>query len=1499
MKKILLLFVFAIAGISLAQAQTTYYVTTSGDDINNNGLSWGTAFGTVQKALDAAVSGDEIWVAAGTYYPDEIDGTDSNDPDATFRLKSGVALYGGFVGTEAALADRPTPLALTILSGDIDKNDTNTDGNFVAETSADIQGTNAKSVVTGDGVDNTAILDGFTITAGDSRGTAFITDAGGGMFNTNSATPIVRNATFIGNVAKDGGGMFNDGSSPTVTNTIFSGNTAADDGGGMYNFASSPTVTNTTFIGNTANFNGGGMHNFISDPTITNTTFSGNTAANGGGMYNDRSDPTITITNTTFSGNTADDDGGGMYNFASSPTVTNTTFSGNSANRGGGIYHLNGTVTLQNSILWENAPQQIYNEADANNATFDITHTILQGGIGSVDLMERFGGTSIINDNGGNKSDDPQFITPVNPADAPTTAGNLRLKPTSPAINMGDNAADLDGTGAGTTTIADIATDLDGNPRIFPDAAAIVDMGAYEFSCDNLTFTNQIAYVDAAPGGDGSSWGTAFENLQDALYVACNCPGEVTEIWVAEGTYYPDEGIGQADDDRSSTFNLCPGVSLYGGFQGAGDDELSDADPAANKTILSGDIGTPGDNSDNALRVVTITDVGTNVTFDGFIVEGGNASTMGFSPSGGGIWIRAASFGVETSPTISRCVIRRNTALSQGGGIFITNASGTANVSIINCVFEENRAPLGGGLYANVNSSAGNTEVINSVFYNNTGELGGGIHVFTGEATIVNSTFFDNKLEDFPGFTPTNNITMPEGSAIHNRGAVTNIQNSIISGNETSQIANEPNIFDATLNIANSIVAGGAAGVADLPGFNINPGIPVSTINYDNATNKNVSPGFVNDTDPDGADDCWRTEDDGLALGTGSQAIDMGDDGFITEMMDITGAERFISMVDIGAYEFPCMVDGGDIAGDQTICENTAAAALASVAAGTGDGTISYRWEMSTTDCSSGFMTINGATGEMYDPGTLTQTTYFRRVTIATDGGTSCEAFSNCVTATVDENPPAATASDQTVCGSNVSDMVTLDGADPGSNTAQWSIVSGDGNGYFGGTPGTLTTNNPTDNFTGTRGVPYQLKYTIFSGNTCPDSETTIDIQFDDDPTPANAGPDQTGVSGVCGNEATLAATPATIGTGQWSITGLADGMGELTDPSDPATTFSGTPGQTYTLTWTTSNGVCFNSTDNVDIQFFATESADAGIDQNFCGLPANPVQLAAVAPGLGTGSWNIINNSGSGMISDVNNPNATYTPDASDLGKTVQLQWSVTGADPCPDTDDIVEITFANLVASVTSDPAVVCSGDMLMVNGNPMGGDGNYTHSWTGDGAAFLNMTDVATPTFSSNTPGNYVLNYKVTDNNMCMATASVTVRVSACELTISDPCACKDNATTLEDGQFDETVEIIAPSGETWSVTNATTGLFASNSPAPPMAPTAINYDFTEVSNNDGTSTYTLEGVHVDALGYSLTATNGNINRSVSNTCYYPNTMITGLDDFYCEDEEPVTLMGAVSR
>jgi len=143
---------------------------------SGNCSSWANAC-TLQTALANAVSGDEIWVKAGVHYPGA-----AGNRTATFTLKNGVALYGGFAGTETARDQRNWTTNKTILSGDIDKNDINTDGNYIAETWNDIQGENAYHVVTGSGTNSTAVLDGFIITAGKADGGYPPDVHGGGMY---------------------------------------------------------------------------------------------------------------------------------------------------------------------------------------------------------------------------------------------------------------------------------------------------------------------------------------------------------------------------------------------------------------------------------------------------------------------------------------------------------------------------------------------------------------------------------------------------------------------------------------------------------------------------------------------------------------------------------------------------------------------------------------------------------------------------------------------------------------------------------------------------------------------------------------------------------------------------------------------------------------------------------------------------------------------------------------------------------------------------------------------------------------------------------------------------------------------------------------------------------------------------------------------------------------------------------------------------------------------
>ncbi len=332
-------------------AGPTCYVDASASGANT-GNSWADAYTTVQDAL-ADPGCTEIWVAEGVYYPDEGSGQTNDDRTSTFQLQNGVALYGGFNGTETARSQRDPAANITILSGDIDKNDTNTDGNYIAETTADIQGNNAYHVVTGSGTNNTAVLDGFTITAGQANGQNANRHRGGGMYN-DGGSPTLNNVTFSGNLASRGGGMYNaNHCSPTLTNVTFSGNSVNHHGGGMYNENySSPALTDVTFSGNSA-FRGGGMYNGNhSSPALTDVTFSSNSAnRHGGGMYNGNySSPALT--DVTFSSNSANRHGGGMYNERGSPTLTNVTFSANSALRGGGMYDGNHSSPALNNVTF-------------------------------------------------------------------------------------------------------------------------------------------------------------------------------------------------------------------------------------------------------------------------------------------------------------------------------------------------------------------------------------------------------------------------------------------------------------------------------------------------------------------------------------------------------------------------------------------------------------------------------------------------------------------------------------------------------------------------------------------------------------------------------------------------------------------------------------------------------------------------------------------------------------------------------------------------------------------------------------------------------------------------------------------------------------------------------------------------------------------------------------------------------------------------------------------
>ena len=442
--------IFLLAMVSTTGAQIVF--VDDGATGANDGSSWADAHNDLQDALVASLDGDAIWVAEGTYLPDRGVGITLGDRTATFELKDGVALYGGFPSAGGDWEDRDPIAYETILSGDLNSNDVP-----VADPcdlpSAPTRAENSYHVVTGSGTDATAVLDGFTITAGNANGSDTY-DRGGGMYST-SGSPTLTNCTFSGNAA---------GAAPITT--------AGDDGGGMYS-TGAPTLTNCTFSRNAARDDGGGMCNRVGSPILTNCTFSGNSAISAGGMYNGGGTPTLT--NCTFSGNSASSSayGGGMYNSESSPVLTNCTFSGNSAGMTGGIHNVwNGDPTLTNCILWGNSDAGDMDESAQISTSAPrlpvIYYCCIQGWTGSL------GGA-------GNIGDDPLFVDADGSDDTVGTADDdLRLSAGSACIDAGDNSA----------VPACVTTDLDGLTRFFDDPATsdtgsgtapIVDMGAYEF----------------------------------------------------------------------------------------------------------------------------------------------------------------------------------------------------------------------------------------------------------------------------------------------------------------------------------------------------------------------------------------------------------------------------------------------------------------------------------------------------------------------------------------------------------------------------------------------------------------------------------------------------------------------------------------------------------------------------------------------------------------------------------------------------------------------------------------------------------------------------------------------------------------------------------------------------------------------------------------------------------------------------------------------------------
>ena len=502
--------------------QTTRYVapTSSG---TADGSSWTNASADLQAIINTSVSGDQVWVAAGTYKPNRkataLTVIVANDRDNAFVLKENVKVYGHFAGNETLLSQRNLANAAntTILSGDFSNNDTyNANG---VPTGGNTENAYHVVVVSGSAavpVTANTILDGFTIKGGNANGAGTITvntrtigrNYGGAVHNNNSAAiftniKAISNAASVwggaiynyyapstfdyltvnGNSAQLGGGMYNSNSQTVVTNSTFNYNTATQNGGGISNVSSPINLSNTVINANSAAAGGGGLYNSSSAAICKNLTFTNNsisgTYGKGGGIFNTGSD--AVFTNVKVTGNTATTTGseaGGIYNSNSNAIFTSVLIAGNNpqgvssntgapiftnvtitANTSGGVRNYSTKPKFRNCIIYGNTGTNVSNNTSSDNKP-EFSYSIVQGSSS---------GWGSIGTNSGNNSD-------VNPLFTNATGNDFTLSGSSTAINSGNSNLFLAGQ---VPDISYATTDLDGNFRV---QGSSIDRGAYEYS---------------------------------------------------------------------------------------------------------------------------------------------------------------------------------------------------------------------------------------------------------------------------------------------------------------------------------------------------------------------------------------------------------------------------------------------------------------------------------------------------------------------------------------------------------------------------------------------------------------------------------------------------------------------------------------------------------------------------------------------------------------------------------------------------------------------------------------------------------------------------------------------------------------------------------------------------------------------------------------------------------------------------------------------------------
>jgi hypothetical protein len=323
-----------------------WYVDVLADPGQADGLSWGTAFSSLQDALSAAGPGDKIYLAQGIYKPDPAE----QDVLISFTIPDGVALLGGYAGLGMQDPNHRDPnIYHSILSGEYGDSGVFSD--------------NARHVTKLFLASSGTLLEGLTI-----RGGAAIDappDQEGGGILAQLSSPTIRQCRFENNHAESGAAIAVSAGQPLIERCSFVDNVSSFSGGAIFLQSAAAQIVDCQFLQNFADFEGGAVMTNSSDTVLTGCVFTQNLARDrGGAIMIARGLPTLSGCNfddNKVIGLGSVDGGGGAVAMRDAEVRASrlVLIENDSTRPGGGLVLLSGTLTLMNTEFRSNTSNDI------------------------------------------------------------------------------------------------------------------------------------------------------------------------------------------------------------------------------------------------------------------------------------------------------------------------------------------------------------------------------------------------------------------------------------------------------------------------------------------------------------------------------------------------------------------------------------------------------------------------------------------------------------------------------------------------------------------------------------------------------------------------------------------------------------------------------------------------------------------------------------------------------------------------------------------------------------------------------------------------------------------------------------------------------------------------------------------------------------------------------------------------------------------------------------